>query len=172
MRKNKKGGFKKIVFVTKNAQETKKVAALFAREILKKKPDLLASLRPRSGPHALVIGLVGELGSGKTTFAQGFAKGLGIKEGILSPTFVLMRQYALAKKPFTAFIHIDCYRLDDPKELVPLGWHALTTNPTNLILVEWADRISDLLPPYYITLLFHHTNETTRTISIIETKKA
>lgn len=151
-----------MVIITKNAQETKKIAYLLAKEILKKKPDV---------PHALVIGLVGELGSGKTTFAQGFAEGLGVKESVLSPTFVLMRHYAL-KKSFKTFIHVDCYRLDSPKELVPLGWHDLVTNPKNLILIEWADRVVDLLPLAHITLSFHHTNETIRTISIAETKKA
>lgn len=148
--------------VTKNARETKKVAALLAEEILKKK---------LSGSHALVIGLVGELGSGKTTFAQGFAKGLGIKESVLSPTFVLIKHYAL-KKLFKTFIHVDCYRLDDPKELVPLGWHDLVTNPENLILIEWADRVTSILPSRLVTLFFRYLDETTRIIAIAEAKKA
>lgn len=152
-----------MLIITKNAKETKKVAALLAEEILKKKPDL---------SHALVIGLVGELGSGKTTFVQGFAKGLGIKRGVLSPTFVLMRQYPLKNKAFTKLIHVDCYRIDNPQELIPLGWHDLVADPAIIVLIEWADRISDLLPSRHITFLFHHTDETTRTISTIETKKA
>lgn len=181
MRKGKRGRSEKIVFVTKNAQETKKTAYMLAQEILKKKPDLPASLRsPRSrvgaggrnGPHALVIGLVGELGSGKTTFAQGFAHGLGIKESVLSPTFVLMRQYTLQKKIFKTFIHIDCYRVENPQELIALGWHDLIADPANLILIEWADRVADFFPPAHIILSFRHTNETTRTISVTETKKA
>lgn len=149
--------------ITKSAKDTKEMARVLAEEILKK---------PIAISHALVIGLVGELGSGKTTFAQGFAEGLGVGESVLSPTFVLMRQYPLKKKAFVTFFHIDCYRIDNPQEIVALGWHDLVADPTHLILIEWTDRIVDLLPPMYITLLFHHTNETTRTISIAETKKA
>lgn len=163
MTRDKKGGLGKIVFITKSAAETKKAAVVFAREILKK---------PISVPHALVIGLIGELGSGKTTFTQGFAQGLGIKERVLSPTFVLMRQYVLKKKTFQAFIHIDCYRLHNQKELIPLGWRTLVKNPQNLILIEWADRVAGLFPPAHIIIAFRTANETTRAISIAETRKA
>lgn len=157
-----KGEQKKIVFLTKNAKETRKTAGLLAEEIIQTNPHL---------SHALVIGLVGELGSGKTTFAQGFAKELGVKENVLSPTFVLVRQYSLQKKIFKKFIHIDCYRLEDPKELDALGWDDLAADPKNIILIEWADRVADLLLPVYITLSFRHINETSRTI-IAEAKKA
>lgn len=143
--------------ITKNAQETKKIAALLAGEVLKKKTDL---------PHALVIGLVGKLGSGKTTFAQGFAKGLGIKGNVLSPTFVLMKQYALKKAAFRNFIHVDCYRLDNQEELVPLGWRDMVKNPQNLILIEWADRVLAALPRSFIRITFNHLNETSRSIVI------
>lgn len=156
-----------MVIITKNARETKKVAALLASEILKKKTDLLASSSThRSGPHALVIGLIGELGSGKTTFAQGFAQGLGIKEGILSPTFVLMKQYALKKVAFGNFIHVDCYRLNNQEELVSLGWRDIVKNPQNLILIEWADRVFAVLPRSFIRITFNHLNETSRSIAI------
>lgn len=143
--------------ITKNARETKKAAALLASEILKKKTDL---------PHALVIGLVGELGSGKTTFAQGFARGLGIKEGVLSPTFVLMKQYALKKAALRNFIHVDCYRLNNQEDLIPLGWRDIVENPRNLILIEWADRVLAALPRSFILITFNHLNETSRSIVI------
>lgn len=152
-----KGEQKKIVFLTENAKETRRIAGLLAEEIIQTNVDL---------PHALVVALVGNLGSGKTTFAQGFAKGLKIKESILSPTFVLMREYALKGKAFKKFVHIDWYRLDDQKELIPLGWRDLVKNPQNLILIEWADRISALLPPSCIRVTFDHLNETSRSIAI------
>lgn len=135
----------------------------------------LAEEIARSGQkwsHAFVLALTGELGSGKTAFAQGFAKGLGVKESVLSPTFVLMREHPLKNNTFKKFIHIDCYRLEDPKELEMLGWNKLVADPANLMLIEWADRIFNLLPARYLAFLFHHTNETTRTITISETKKA
>jgi tRNA threonylcarbamoyladenosine biosynthesis protein TsaE len=134
----KKANGQWIEIATNSAKETKKAAKMLAEEILASKLDL-------SG--AFIIGLVGDLGSGKTTFAQGFAEGLGImKEKVLSPTFVLMRQYPLKKRNFKTFIHIDCYRLKDAKELEALGWSDLAANPKNIILIEWADRVKTILP--------------------------
>ena len=74
--------------ITKNEGETQKFAKLFASEILKFNPP---------GPKALVVGLEGELGAGKTAFAKGFAKGLGIEETMKSPTFILMRAFRIPK---------------------------------------------------------------------------
>ncbi len=76
-------------FITKSAKETQKFAADFAKKILKIKSE-----------KAVVVGLSGELGAGKTIFAKGFAKELGIKEIIVSPTFVLERIYRLKGKRF------------------------------------------------------------------------
>lgn len=163
MKEYKKRGSEKSVFLTKNARETKKAGALLANEIVR--ATLVLS-------RALVVALIGDLGSGKTTFTQGFARGLGSKERVLSPTFVLMRQYPLQKKQFSTFIHIDCYRLDDSRELFSLGWQNLRANPANLILVEWADRIPDALPDYDIIVTFDYGAKTTRLITINETKRA
>lgn len=147
----------------KGPREMKKIAAALAEEISRKSLGL---------SHALVIGLTGDLGSGKTTFTQGFARGLGIKEKVLSPTFVLMRHYPLKIKNFATLTHVDCYRLDNPQELASLGWHDLIADPAHLMLVEWADRIKNILPPHFITLSFHHVNEFARAITITETINA
>lgn len=147
----------------KGPEEMKRIASALAEEISRKPPGL---------SHALVIGLTGDLGSGKTTFTQGFAHGLGIKEKVLSPTFILMRRYAFKSDHFTALTHIDCYRLYSGQELISLGWHDLIADPAHLVLVEWADRITDILPPHYIILSFRHVNESTRAITITETIKA
>ena len=174
MRKSRNGALKRIVFVTKNAQETKRAAALLAKEILKKK--LGGPVRPNhpDGPRAFLVGLIGDLGSGKTTFAQGFAEGLGVGGSILSPTFVLMRQYAIHNSltNFSQFVHIDCYRLNDQKDLVALGWQDLRADPTNLILVEWADRIKNTLFDYDLTIAFDYGTKTTRIITISKRERA
>lgn len=89
-----------------------------------------------------VIALYGELGAGKTTFVQGFAKSLGIKDKILSPTFVLIRQHSLANNQ--TFYHIDLYRLEKTKDLKSIGMDEILSNLENITLIEWADRLSHL----------------------------
>ncbi|NCP16914.1 tRNA (adenosine(37)-N6)-threonylcarbamoyltransferase complex ATPase subunit type 1 TsaE [Candidatus Kuenenbacteria bacterium CG_4_9_14_3_um_filter_39_14] len=86
-----------------------------------------------------VLGLIGELGAGKTQFVKGLAKGLGIKNNISSPTFVLLKKY-------NQLIHIDCYRLSNSEELLDLGWQELVTDKNNIIVVEWADKIRKIMP--------------------------
>ena len=122
-----------VNFKTKSAQETKKIAKLLAQEIS----------RP------VVLALTGDLGSGKTTFIQGFLKGLGVKKRITSPTFVIMRTYNLV-------YHIDCYRLSKPKELLKLGFKEILQNPKAIILIEWAEKIRKILPKNTIWLEFKH----------------
>lgn len=116
--------------------------------------------------RAVVVGLIGELGSGKTTFAQGFAKGLGVKEKILSPTFLIMRSYQLAGEPVQSFYHVDGYRLSNQKELLLLGWKKITALPSACILVEWADKVKRVLPRDTIWISFRALDKTTRNISI------
>ena len=89
--------------ITSSSVQTKKLGEKFAREILKNKPK----------KKAFVIGLEGKLGAGKTCFLQGFAKGLRVKEKILSPTFVILKKFRIKDKNF---YHIDCYRIQKPKE--------------------------------------------------------
>ena len=95
-----------------------------------------------------VLGLVGELGAGKTQFVKGLAQGLGIKKHITSPTFVLIKNYPLpaSRQGINNLIHIDCYRLSGWRALVDLGWHELIHNPHNIIVVEWADNIQEIMP--------------------------
>ncbi|HEV3281511.1 MAG TPA: tRNA (adenosine(37)-N6)-threonylcarbamoyltransferase complex ATPase subunit type 1 TsaE [Acidimicrobiales bacterium] len=85
-----------------------------------------------------VLLLSGGLGAGKTTFAQGFGAGLGVREAITSPTFTLVRQYPVDRHPVTAFIHADVYRLDHLGEVVELGLGELVGD-TGVALVEWGD---------------------------------
>lgn len=109
--------------------------------------------------HAIVIGLEGELGSGKTAFVQKFAKAMGIKEHITSPTFVILKQYG-------NLIHIDAYRLKNSEELNALGLQELIQDPHNIIMIEWANLVADILPNDRITIHFEHASEGKRKISI------
>jgi tRNA threonylcarbamoyladenosine biosynthesis protein TsaE len=95
---------------------------------------VLASL---SRPGDVLL-LSGGLGAGKTTFAQGFGAGLGVREAITSPTFTMVRRYPVDRRPVTAFIHADVYRLDHLGEVVDLGLGELVGD-TGVALVEWGD---------------------------------
>jgi tRNA threonylcarbamoyladenosine biosynthesis protein TsaE len=155
-----------ITVFTKNDRETQKVAAILARECL----------RGTGRERALVLGLVGDLGGGKTTFTAGFAKALGIKERVTSPTFVLMKKFkisAVVRKNRKSqilnhklFIHIDAYRLESARELVLLGWKEMTLDPKNIIVVEWADKIKKILPKDAIVIKFKHLKGDGREIII------
>lgn len=134
-----------LEMVTKSAKETQKVAAQLAVEAAKK---VIGS--------ALVIALEGELGSGKTTFVQGFAKAFGVEEKVLSPTFVLMKVYPLKQRRFKHLVHIDCYRLDSAKDLLHLGFREILKDKDAIILIEWADKIRRILPHDAIRISFCH----------------
>ncbi len=88
-----------------------------------------------------VIGLVGPLGAGKTTLAQGLAEALGVTGPVPSPTFVLIREYA-ARLPLA---HADAYRLSGADEAAGIGLEELIEG-AGVVVVEWAERIADLLP--------------------------
>lgn len=101
-----------------------------------------------SGSQATLVTLSGELGAGKTSFAQGIAKALGVEEHVTSPTFVLEKVYALPSKinGFTKLVHIDAYRLKSGAELAALGFADLLKDPGNLVVLEWPERVADALP--------------------------
>ena len=124
--------------------------------------------RQSANNKALVIGMEGELGAGKTTFIKGFAKGLGVKEKVLSPTFVLMKIYKLNNKSavYKFFVHIDAYRLKDHRDLLALGIKEILVDPQNIVLIEWSDRVKKILPRKYIKIHFDHIEESIRKISI------
>ena|SRR6185436_1423685 len=100
----------------------------------------------KTGQHATVIALVGELGAGKTTFAQGFLKQLGVKSHVSSPTFLIIKPHTLRKLPYTRAFHIDCYRLNKPQELIALGLKDILKNPAHIVLIEWPKLIKKYLP--------------------------
>ncbi|MGE5484099.1 MAG: tRNA (adenosine(37)-N6)-threonylcarbamoyltransferase complex ATPase subunit type 1 TsaE [Ignavibacteriales bacterium] len=95
-----------------------------------------------------VIGLSGELGAGKTLFAQGVALGLGVRGYVKSPSFTL----ALVYRGRMTVYHLDVYRLDDPAEIEDLGFYEMQREEA-VILVEWADRVAAFMPPERIEVL-------------------
>lgn len=126
--------------------------------------ELMKSLSPQKG--ALVIALTGDLGAGKTAFSQAIGEALGVHDPIQSPTFLIEKIYELHGSPWQHLIHIDAYRLDDESELIALGWQSIISKPENLIVVEWANKIPNLLPEGTIRVTMRGVDETTREIDI------
>ena len=94
-----------------------------------------------------IVCLLGDLGSGKTVLAKGIAGGLGInKNKIISPTFVLIRQYQEGRLPL---YHFDLYRLKDDHDILGLGYEEYLDG-RGLVVIEWADRLKYLLPKEYL----------------------
>jgi len=129
-----------------------------------------AILKARAWRRAKVISLEGELGSGKTTFLKGVAKGLGIKEMIKSPTFVIMKKYKIGtgrrQQATRYFYHIDCYRIERPKEILGLGWEEILGRPQDIIAVEWGEKIRKILPRDYLKIVFKFINKNTRKLTL------
>ena len=96
-----------------------------------------------------IICLFGQLGSGKTVLTKGIASGLGIKKSeVISPSFVLIRQYTKAKIPL---YHFDLYRLKQPKDILCLGYEEYLYDE-GITVIEWADRLEGFLPVEYLKI--------------------
>ena len=94
------------------------------------------------GRKPIIFALQGELGTGKTQFTKGLARHLGIKEIVLSPTFILVREYPFSiKEDKVKLYHIDAYRLFEEREFMDLGFKEMLKQP-NIIAVEWAEKVS------------------------------
>jgi tRNA threonylcarbamoyladenosine biosynthesis protein TsaE len=132
--------------------------------------DILTNAWPKRGRGALVLALLGPLGSGKTQFAKGAASFLGVERTIASPTFILMKRYELPRSnplpSARALYHIDCYRVRTAKEVSLLGWDVLSADTHNIVLVEWAENIVELLPATTTRVSFVGYNEDERELSI------
>jgi len=121
--------------------------------------------------HAVVIALRGDLGAGKTTFTQGFFRGLGVQRNPVSPTFVIMRRYKVpsrmsnVERHVTDVYHFDAYRLKKAEDVAVLEFGSILSNPRNIIIVEWPERIRKVLPKQTIWLEFRYgKKENERTI--------
>ncbi len=121
---------------------------------------------PAGRQGAVLVTLSGDLGAGKTAFVKAVARALGVEETVNSPTFVLEKIYQLSGgQPFKRLIHIDAYRLERRSDLAPLGFDELMQNTSNLILLEWPEKVEDALPvpAMKISLIAH--DDGSRTIS-------
>ena len=142
----------KNVFVTTGSKQTQKLGEALAKEI--------------SGGK--IICLEGELGSGKTTFAQGFLKGLKVKGPYTSPTFTIIKHYCKEipnpkfqipnkskklKSKIQNVYHIDAYRVNSD-DILNLGWEEIISDKRNIIIIEWADKIQKIIPKNCLWIKF------------------
>ena len=126
----------------------------------------------------MVVVLSGELGAGKTTFVQGFLRGMGVRRRAPSPTFVIVRRYRAAaqggprpragsgvKRP--QIFHMDAYRLKDVSHLAALDYEKMLEDPYNIVLIEWGERIKGAIPRDAIRIKFgYDKKEGARKITI------
>ena len=138
----------KQVYYTNSAEETLELAAKIAAET----------------PNGTVLALDGNLGAGKTVFASGFARGLGITEPVSSPTFTIVQEYPRANG---MFFHLDLYRIVEPEAALAFGIDEFLYASDAISLVEWPERIEGLFPPGTIRVAIERTDrEETRKITI------
>lgn len=158
---------------TRSAQETQEFAQEFAKTL--------------SGGDVLL--LEGDLGSGKTTFSQGLLEALGAEKPYTSPTFVIVKSYNLTKGeeirekrkeniqighsliPYPLSLiskvhHIDTYRIES-KDLLDLGWDDMMHDPNTLTILEWPERVRDILPQTAKKIYFKYLDENERAIQVI-----
>ncbi len=150
----------------KNLKDTQKLAQDLAKKWSKK-------------PGPLVIALYGNLGAGKTTFVQFLARALGVREKVLSPTFLIIKRFALdariradgklinADKPRFKFLyHIDCYRLRSAKELLKLGLKDILRDKENIVVIEWPEKVSRYLPAHAKRIYFEVVGDKERKVVV------
>lgn len=122
-----------------------------------------AELAAKAEP-GLVLGLIGDLGAGKTQYVKGFAAGLGITERVHSPTFTLVNEYRSGRLPC---YHLDLYRLESPHQILGAGLEQYFKPDDAITVIEWFDRAESQIPipGRLLTVRIDSESETQRTIT-------
>ncbi len=145
--------------ITKSAEATQKLGETLGH-------TLLADKR---GEAPRVLCLWGELGSGKTTFTQGLARGLGITSRLPSPTFIIVRRYSIPKTTRMLY-HMDLYRVQGTSDIEALGFDEMRTDPAAYVVIEWPERLGMLLPDTRVDIRFAALPDGSHTIEMELTK--
>lgn len=148
---------RKKTIISKSSAETKRIAR-----------SLAAAITYKDCSRSVILALTGDLGSGKTTFLQGFAKGLGIKKKILSPTFVILKKFKLNKGTFNYFYHLDCYRIENSRDLTNINLKGIVTKPDNIVAIEWAEKVKEVLPIQTVFFYFKLRVDNKRELTIVD----
>ena len=124
-----------MIFYCQSVEETQDLAKKLARNI----------------NPGITISLIGDLGTGKTTFTKGFARQLGIKDHVTSPTFKLISEYQGKKYKLN---HIDAYRMNGPEDFLNIGGEEYLLSKNSITIIEWGDLLNDILPSKTIRVNF------------------
>ncbi len=138
-------------FVTKSPEQTEKLGEDFAK-----------NLKPQD-----VVFLIGNLGSGKTTFTKGIARGLGIKNRILSPTFIVVRSHSTANERIQTLYHLDLYRLKDEGEVLNVSLTDYMNDEKGIVVIEWPEVSQEIVKKNAWKVKFE-TKDDERSIEILE----
>lgn len=154
-----------LTVTTHSKKETERLAALVV-ETLKDSQGLRAH-------HPFIVCLVGDLGTGKTVFTKAFARACGVRKPVPSPTFTIVRRYALphAIHHYTTLYHIDAYRIQRIADTAAIGIRDIVKDPRAIIVIEWANIIKKIVPYPSVWLHIKHGKENVRRICITEYSK-
>ena len=119
------------------------------------------ALRKNATQQALLIELIGDVGVGKTTFVKGFARELGIKEEITSPSFTISKSYAVPDG--RTLVHYDFYRLDDPG-IMSEDLAENLNDQNKIVIIEWSDLIQDILPENHTIINIKYNDDGSREV--------
>lgn len=145
--------------------ETEEILSKSLKETETLAVKVLDNLKKNNGGKSrVVLCLYGNLGAGKTAFTQILGKLLGVKETMQSPTFLIQKSYQTKDSNFKKLVHIDAYRIEDPKEMITLGFKETLEDPSSLVVIEWPEKIKSMLPPKTFDMNFEFIDETTRRI--------
>ena len=123
---------------------------IFNCQSVEETQDLAKKLARNINP-GITISLIGDLGTGKTTFTKGFARQMGIKDHVTSPTFKLISEYQGEKYKLN---HIDAYRMNGPEDFLNIGGEEYLLSKNSITIIEWGDLLNDILPPKTIRINF------------------
>lgn len=115
-------------------------------------------------PGITTIALHGDLGSGKTAFTKGIAQALNILEETTSPTFTLINVYQAHHKHYDELVHVDTYRLNNQADLAAIGLIEYFNKPRTLVVIEWPEKITDMLPSNTLHVFFEFVETEIRKI--------
>ncbi len=153
-----------MIYKSVSEQETKEAAKAIIQKILEAK---------KTGP--IFVGLIGDLGAGKTTFMKGVAEFFSVTEAIQSPTFVIQKIYPISEEnrhekhhTFTQLIHMDMYRLESEDALRALAWEDYKNNKEHILCVEWPNQLWETNPEEMIPVTIEHDDHETRIITYHE----
>lgn len=126
----------------------------------------LLQFQIKPSDRACVLALYGNLGAGKTALTKALAQELRVEEHVTSPTFVIQKRYSTRHAHLRSLVHIDAYRLGCAAELAQLDFSELLQDSGALVVVEWAERVEELLPPHTLRVYLGVNPDASRSVSI------